>query len=640
VSFLFVGCGPLQSELDTTVTQVALDASTAQATPASTPTPAPTPTATATPTNTTAPIATHTPAPLPSPVPSPTPGPPPRVIVVTTASDAANGDTTTVDTLIANPGLDGISLREAIAASNNTSGPERIEFAPELAKDVIFVGSESDDNMPFLTGGGLTISGDVDGDGEPDIIIDGSRGMPDGPTSNCFSIWSDNNTIVGLILRSFHGTAVGFGVPHFHTGGGKTLSGNSILRNTISARNGIGIGPSGWIGASGPELVSDLTWQNTVISGNHITAPTSINLQAGSDYSQHNLILNTTIVDNVITGLVHLNGGFGTPQYNSIIETTIESNLFTGDGDVLLILAGVGAAQHNRILSTTIRSNVFSDDGGSIVLHAADTNSAWIGMPGSVRYADGNVLENVVISDNKAAQIKIHASNMGNRGNQVRDIRIIDNQVGWGGIFIATASQVLDTDGRVTSDNSITDVEIRGNIVEGAELGIYMGAGGAHGDVNGPGLRENSLERITIADNTVLGSEYAGIILWGGMLYGNSHVTENTVRQVTISGNQVLAHDGAGSTGILIVGGWMNRGSTGSVATNSITALEIVANEIVGYDVGIQVIGGNGTTATGNSIEGQSFDNLLLQNTLPFELLDNQAGALDNVAKWDSTDME
>ena len=492
-----------------------------------------------------------------------------------------NGDVATMDTLIANPGPDGISLREAIAASNNTPGPERIEFAPELAKDVIFVGSESDDNLPFLTGGGLTISGDVDGDGEPDIIIDGSQGALDGPTSNCFSIWSDNNTIVGLVLRSFHGTAVGFGVPHFHTGGGKTLSGNSILRNTISAGRGVIIGPSGWIDATEPVQVSNLTWQNTVISSNHIT---------------------------------------GT-------EATIHMN------------AAVGISQHNRILTTTITGNTLAGE-GSLVLLAADTNSAWGGLYDPIRYADNNLIQNMVISSNQVDQIKIHASNMGNRDNQVRDVSIINNMVGEGGIFIATASEVHDTDGRVTSGNSIADVKVRGNIIEGAEHGIYVGAGGAHGEVNGPGLRENLLERIAIVDNTILESDSAGITLWGGMLYGNSYITENTVRQVTISGNQILAQDGAGSTGILIVGGWMNQSSTGSVATNSITALEIVANEIVGYDVGMQVIGGSGTTAIGNFVEGQSLDNLLLKSTLPFKLLDNQAGALDNVARWDSTDME
>ncbi len=64
-----------------------------------------------------------------------------RIITVTTASDAENGDVSSVDGIFINPGSDGISLREAIAASNNTPGPETIEFTPELKGSIIQVGS-------------------------------------------------------------------------------------------------------------------------------------------------------------------------------------------------------------------------------------------------------------------------------------------------------------------------------------------------------------------------------------------------------------------------------------------------------------------------------------------------------------------
>src|SRR5262245_16882563 len=42
-------------------------------------------------------------------------------IAVTTTVDAVNGDPTSIATLVANPGSDGISLREAVVAANNTA---------------------------------------------------------------------------------------------------------------------------------------------------------------------------------------------------------------------------------------------------------------------------------------------------------------------------------------------------------------------------------------------------------------------------------------------------------------------------------------------------------------------------------------
>ena len=51
-------------------------------------------------------------------------------VSVTTTLDVIDGDTSSIDNLIANPGPDGfISLREAIIAANNTSGSDIISFA-------------------------------------------------------------------------------------------------------------------------------------------------------------------------------------------------------------------------------------------------------------------------------------------------------------------------------------------------------------------------------------------------------------------------------------------------------------------------------------------------------------------------------
>ncbi len=58
-------------------------------------------------------------------------------VVVGNNLDVVNGDTTTIATLLANAGGDGISLREAMLAANGTAGADVITFAPALSSQTI-----------------------------------------------------------------------------------------------------------------------------------------------------------------------------------------------------------------------------------------------------------------------------------------------------------------------------------------------------------------------------------------------------------------------------------------------------------------------------------------------------------------------
>src|ERR1019366_5350828 len=86
------------------------------------------------------------------------------VITVTNATVVVNGDTSSVKALVANPGPDGISIQEAIMATNNDPGTWVIQFAPALKGSTIVVDTPG---LPGLTGGNVTINGDIDGDGQP-----------------------------------------------------------------------------------------------------------------------------------------------------------------------------------------------------------------------------------------------------------------------------------------------------------------------------------------------------------------------------------------------------------------------------------------------------------------------------------------
>src|ERR1700687_3854267 len=99
-------------------------------------------------------------------------------LVVSNNDDLVNGDTSSPAALIANPGPDGISLREATMAVGNVPGPNTITFAPALAGQSIVLGNP----LPAILQNQVTLTGLTTGDGQPNITIDGSQAVAPGPT--------------------------------------------------------------------------------------------------------------------------------------------------------------------------------------------------------------------------------------------------------------------------------------------------------------------------------------------------------------------------------------------------------------------------------------------------------------------------
>ena len=265
----------------------------------------------------------------------------------------------------------------------------------------------------------MTIQGDTNRDGIPDITLDGYQGLPNSPTANCIHIWSDNNTIIGLKIEHFSGGAIGFGAPGDNNITPFTLTGNSILNNTIVGST-IGIGPFGFISMMDTQHVSNLTWSNMTIAGNHLTSTSE---QVGG---------------------------------------------------IALIAAG-GTANHNRILNVAITGNTLSGHGVGIMAIAADTNSVWQGAPPSpIYYADDNLIQGITIANNQLDNIhykgiEVGAGNMGNNGNRTRDIVVRNNQVkgrapfDGNGIVIFVASDSATAPGHAESGNIVANLDVYNN---------------------------------------------------------------------------------------------------------------------------------------------------------------------------------
>ncbi|MBD9360635.1 DUF4347 domain-containing protein [Methylomonas fluvii] len=183
-------------------------------------------------------------------------------IVVTNTSDtiSASADTSSINALIASDGGDGISLREAIAAANNTAGTDYIYFgisgssvhsinltAPLTITSQVVLDATSDDS--FSANGS-----------RPAIVLNGAGSVQDG-----IQLYggSDGSTIRGLVIQNFTGDGIDIAGSNGHT-----IAGNWIgLNATGSGAAGNALGINLW-NSSNNLIGGSTAADRNVISGN------------------------------------------------------------------------------------------------------------------------------------------------------------------------------------------------------------------------------------------------------------------------------------------------------------------------------------------------------------------------------------
>jgi len=253
-------------------------------------------------------------------------------LIVSNNNDLVNGDISSLCALIANPGPNGISLRAALFAANNATGPGiiTITFAQALAGQTI--STTGGLGNPNLSRDGIAIIGLVDGNGQPTVTIDASSM---GSNGILLPVVASNFTLQSLrftgIEQSTSGPAFGvfiragelFGSPGNQQISGITISGNRFA-NTSSSSTG----------------------------GNFI----SLGMESGSN--------GTTVSDVSITGNTFSN--------------------FQGDADGILV--GVGGT-NNIVQNVVIAGNTFSNITFPVELCACDQGRRARGGGGSQRRA-------------------------------------------------------------------------------------------------------------------------------------------------------------------------------------------------------------------------------------------------------------
>lgn len=468
-------------------------------------------------------------------------------IVVTTASDAADTP-------------EGVSLREAIEATNGEPGEHTIRFAAALAGETIVLR----DHLPAMTGGGVTIDG-------AGVTL---RSRPGARLKWGLWISSGGNRLRGLTLEGFtHGVLVQpDGLPVRRTDAGTVVSG-LVMRDI----EGIGIwivsGLSPSCGAPKPQRCRSFhRWTGTTIRGNTIEAADGglkVQLNNVGDRFEDADVTGNRIVARDEPGIALETSGDSTGA--RISDVLIARNAIEGNGVNLIagsIRGQTGTIEKVRILDNRIhavRRRGYCC--GGIAVQAGSDDPSFTRALRPLRYLDGNVVRDVQV-----------------RGNSITGTLTVGVGLGAGG-------------GSGGSRNVIENVRIERNVIRSTTVagGVSMVAGGGTPYLNRYATRNRITDidvtgnRITIGRANPL--ETIDTFLGGVVLAGSGNLgRDNAVRGVGITGNRIAI----ARAGIKLIGGFEP-----TARGNSVTCVRLAANRITGTHRAVSVTP-NARGASGN----------------------------------------
>jgi len=514
-------------------------------------------------------------------------------IIVATNSDEVNGDTNCLDCLKENPGKDGISLREALLVSNFDPGEYTILFDPKLKGATIQVGACDHTELPPLDGGSVIISGDIDGDQEPDITV--ANEVAELNEDNAifgFRVHSSNNTIYALRITGFT-IGVFFDAPSTK----QVYSDNTFSHLEIEGESGFGL-YSARVGENEPIDMSNNTWKNIWIIDNIIHAKSGIWFllhRASGDMVENLTIQNNQIFiqSNEDTGGrgIDISPGWGSDSENNRFKmVVIRNNAIEGNPEIAIGIGnGAGDSKNNIIENVLIQKNQISMSGNGKAIDVA---------AGHGLESHGNTIQNVRIIGNHiqgspSVGIDLLSGFGGSGGNVIRQVEISNN------VLILSHLHVLHSFGIDltagfwvnTTGNSISDVIVTNNYIEGNSESSFFVSSGAVGS------SMNRVERIRFSHNEIKliqPTEYEGpqhgIAITtgdGATVYDDPdyrpivYPNGNIINEIWISGNHVTGN----SSGHQII---ISTGDPG-VRDNTIQKIYILGNQLNGvlFEMGI-----------------------------------------------------
>ncbi|MCA9066084.1 MAG: cadherin domain-containing protein, partial [Planctomycetaceae bacterium] len=370
------------------------------------------------------------------------------VLSVTTTSDTADGDTTSIASLLANRGADGqISLREAILAANNTpniSGlPDEIHFqitSPLVSGAHTIVLNSA---LPNITQAViLDASTDNDFSGTPIVVLDGNDIVASGLT---VTATGGGSTIRGLVVTNFGGS----GITLLSGANGNTVVGNligslDVAGNSTGAameNNGFGIRAL----SNGNTIGGTTAADRNVISGHNNSG---IQLGGSGNVVIGNFIgtdaLGSTAIGNGEEGIFNSGGtnnriGGAGPG---------EGNLISGNGRNAIEITGATTTQ------TTVQGNLIGVDITGAVNLGNAAGAIWLGFGTTTHLIGGTGAgEGNVIAYSGAAQTPGGVI----VESDVTGITILGNT------YLSNAGPSIDLDNNGVTANDLNDTDSGGN---------------------------------------------------------------------------------------------------------------------------------------------------------------------------------
>lgn len=524
------------------------------------------------------PTTTATAPPASTPTPTETPA---REVLVTTEQDIVDGDTADFDALAVNPGADGlISLREAVRAANQTPGPKRIGFSPEMEGMTLYLGraQQYDEPRLFLTMDQITLDGDVDGDGESDITLDGAA--LDRNYSSAFILSASQLTIENLQFNGFQGFAIAI----------------ACVDDDCAARTYEQI------------VIQNNTILSEVGGGGVILTP----LKIVADMADPTLFSNISISDVQVLG-----------------NTIAVSN--GGNGGIFMMAAGAGGSD-NHLTDILIQGNTVTSPGATITINGGDGSSYYFGYSGEELFSDRNVVERVIITSNvldpvglggdsaRPSGVVMVAGNYGNSDNVIRDVVIGGNEVTANAehlvVMYATNNEVLGglpLTTRAATGNVIENVELVANISHADTTAFSLLA--CAGQDPAPTGATGRISQVWIHANQILDYKWEGMDIFAGV--GESN---NLIEDVVIEDNTFTALDITKGQALFIYAGGCS-GCTRPSDGNQILGLVIRDNTLTGNDF-IFMYGGMEEFASNNTVEYYLGENTLTPQDATMDIVD------------------
>ena len=535
--------------------------------------------------------------------------------MVTNNSDEINGDTSSVSAVMSGPGVDGISLREALFAIKMNPGTYTVNFDTALKGATIKVGSWDHSSLPVWDDSSVIVNGDVDGDNQPDITLENDVAESHiGHPIFAFNIRSSGNTINGLKVTGFSNAVI------FNQSPSQQMISDNIVSNNVmevadGGVGGMGGGNSDW---TKPIDVTGKTWKNFRILNNIIRSRNGISI--GSSTSAGDQIENVVIAGNKLIisplkdedtmGIAISSGFWVNRQGNSLRNVWIVNNTIEGTATAALYIAAgaVGSSgnvienvwvrdNHIKITSPVRKNGVPYD---SVQITTGDGASSYANPNYKpVVYPENNVLQEIwltgnVIEGQGGSGITITAGCCGTRHNKVQGLYLLGNEIrgffaGSGlsnnGIYIH-ASGSGPGDGQLSAENQVSNVFIQHNTIQQVNQrqsfsGQEFFSGGIT-LVGGAQSEHNSIRDIWIVSNEVE-SPVPGVNLIGGWSQAPGYVSaDNTLSGAhiwcnTIRGNLTLFNPiFPDIKGINLAGGY------GLAKNNQVMDLQIDQNDVAG----------------------------------------------------------